>query len=93
MGKLFLGNIFSHAFENFSIFFNLSPTIIEFVAISYMNPVLDKYPWLQKFLYIEMGTNGIEHVLPAIENMLALRECYANHIYLCMIAIYHKNRW
>ncbi len=39
MGKPFPGNIFSHALGNLSIFFNLSPTTIEFVAIGYTNPV------------------------------------------------------
>jgi hypothetical protein len=40
-----------------------------------------------------MCTDGMEHVPPAIENVLALRECYVNCVYLCMIAIHHKNRW
>ncbi len=44
MEKPFLGNIFSHTLWNFSIFFNLSPTIIEFVAIGYTNPLLNKCP-------------------------------------------------
>jgi hypothetical protein len=42
MGKPFLGNIIGNALGKLSIFPDLSPTSIEFVVISYTNPILDK---------------------------------------------------
>src|SRR5712672_1760591 len=38
------------------------------------------------------GTSSKFLTLPAIEYVLTLRECQANRIHLCLIAICHKNR-
>ena len=93
MREPFLDDVFGNARGDIGVLLDLRPSIIKFIVISSANPILNQFPQLEKFICIEMGPDGPEHMPPAIEYARAFRECQVNCIDLHVIAICHKNRW
>ena len=74
MEEPFSGDVFDNAQGNISVLLDLCPSIIEFIVISSANPILNQFPQLGKFICIEMGSDGLKHMTPAIEYTWAFRE-------------------